>query len=492
MVDDDASSGRATLVAIDDALAKVRRDADALDAGFQRARAKVAETRQAQLALLARVARIRMQELERGDLAEALDDTDRRVTGILAARAAAQESLAAEIASAEEKLAGLERERGQQQAAVDAAAEAVDDAEADAQRRLDDDSAYQATLAAARDSDAVADQAETKAEAAEADRIEKSKPYEADPVFRYLWAKGFGTARYRASPPVRLLDRWVARNGGFEDLRRNYSLLTEIPRRLEGHAARMREVAARDLEAARAIEQRVADAAGVPARKDVLDEAERRLMDIDRAIDEQESALDTLAERRAVFANGEDEFSVECTALLSDAFRREGLDLLRERAAGTKSPEDDALIDEIADVEDLIEGLTEELIQYRRLHQAQRERTLALEDVRRRFKLSRYDDVHSVFVNGALIALLLERFLGGSADADEVWKAIRRQQRFRRIGADPRFGTGRFPHAPFPPPWRMPGGGGGWNFPKGGGFGGGGFGRGGGFGGGGFGTGGGF
>src|SRR5690606_19670513 len=139
---------------------------------------------------------------------------------ILAARRDAQAALDDEIVAAEEKLAALERTRGERQADVAAAAEAVDAAEADAQARLEADDEYRAKLAAAERSDAVADQAEEKARAAEMDRIEKGRPYEADPVFAYLWARGFGTARYRAWPPARLLDRWVARSIDYEPQRR--------------------------------------------------------------------------------------------------------------------------------------------------------------------------------------------------------------------------------------------------------------------------------
>src|SRR5690606_16852499 len=282
--------------------------------------------------------------------------------------------------------------------------------------------------------------------------------------------------------------RWAARSIDYEAQRRNYHLLTEIPARLAEHAAQMREVAERDLEAARELERSAAEAAGVPARQRELAAAEQRLAEADRAIEEQEALLGELIEKRARFASGEDDFSTECTTLLSTALREEDLYSLRKRTARTPSPEDDALVDELEALEDEIERIEDERIRYRRLHQLQRERMLALEDVRKRFKRSRYDDLHSGFVNAALIAMLLDRFVGGSVGADEVWEAIRRQQRFRRIGANPTFGTGRFPRGP----WHMPGGGGGWNFPRGGGFGGGGFGRGGGFGGGGFKTGGGF
>src|SRR5690606_2001806 len=486
-------SGREALESIDEALGKLRREADVLDAEFRNAGDALTKARQAQLALYARIARVRLAELERGDLADTLDDVDRRVAEILAARQAAETQLQDEIATAEAKLAELERERTARQAEVAAAAEAVDAAEADAQARLEADDEYREKLAAAERSDAVADQAEEKARAAETDRVEKGRPYEADPVFAYLWNRGFGTSRYRAWPLARMLDRWAARTIDYEAHRRNYHLLTEIPARLGEHAARMREIAERDIEAAREIERAAAEAAGVPKRRRELEAAEARLAEADRAIEEQESRLNELIEKRARFASGDDDFSTECTTLIAAALRQEDFSSLRKRTARTQSPEDDALVDDLEALEDEIERIEEERIQYRRLHQLQRERMLALEEIRNRFKRSRYDDVHSAFVNAVLIRTMLDRFVGGAGGADEVWEAIRRQQGFRRIKADRVFGTGRFPRGPFPGPWHMPGGrGGGWNFPRGGGFGGGGFGRGGGFGGGGFKTGGGF
>src|SRR5690554_1547495 len=325
-------SGRETLASIDDALEKVRGEVDSLGNEIRRAGAELATARQSQLALLSRMAKIRLDELEQGDLPARLDDVERRVDAILAARRDAQAALDAEIAAAEEKLEALERVRGERQADVDAAAEAVDAAEADAQARLEADDEYRAKLAQAERSDAVADHAEEKARAAETDRIEKGRPYEADPVFAYLWARGFGTPRYRAWPPTRLLDGWVARSIDYEPQRRNYALLTEIPERLKEHAARMREIADRDLDAARALERRAAEAAGVPERQRRLDAAEAALADTDRDIEEQEALLDRLVEQRARFASGEDDLSQQATALLRDTFLREDLTVLRERA----------------------------------------------------------------------------------------------------------------------------------------------------------------
>jgi len=82
--------------------------------------------------------------------------------------------------------------------------------------------------------------AERKAAQAECDLEEKRKPYEADPLFMYLWSRGLGTSRYRAIPLVRYFDRKVARHIGFDDARRNYAVLIELPVRLREHAERLR------------------------------------------------------------------------------------------------------------------------------------------------------------------------------------------------------------------------------------------------------------
>ena len=82
--------------------------------------------------------------------------------------------------------------------------------------------------------------AERKAAQAEADLAAKRVPYEQDPIFMYLWRRGFGTPRYTSNGLVRSLDRMVARHVGYADASRNYAMLTELPIRLREHAERLR------------------------------------------------------------------------------------------------------------------------------------------------------------------------------------------------------------------------------------------------------------
>jgi len=82
--------------------------------------------------------------------------------------------------------------------------------------------------------------AERKAAQAEADREEKRRPYEADPLFMYLWRRGYGTGAYKASNLVRFFDRMVAQHIDFETARINFTMLMNLPERLREHAERMR------------------------------------------------------------------------------------------------------------------------------------------------------------------------------------------------------------------------------------------------------------
>lgn len=86
----------------------------------------------------------------------------------------------------------------------------------------------------------VLEAAERKAAQAEADLAAKRVPYEQDPIFMYLWRRGFGSPRYTSTGLVRNLDRMVATHVGYADASRNYAMLTELPIRLREHAELVR------------------------------------------------------------------------------------------------------------------------------------------------------------------------------------------------------------------------------------------------------------
>jgi len=482
---------------MDRLLGDTKRELGDVDTRLQRANAQLDELKQRELGVLAVLARVRVREIESGELGDELDATGREVKEILAKRAEAQAALAAEISASEQGLEKLAEERTAQQAVVVAADQAVDAAEAEAQKALAADAAYRARLDAATASDGVADQSEEKAQAAHRDRNEKGKPYEGDQLFMYLWNRGYGTTRYTRGPFARLMDGWVARTAGYEPLRRDYWTLSELPARFDEHAARMRTRADEDMAAVRALEAEAAEAAGVPARGAVFAKESGALAAIDERVAAKEAEITALVEKRGAFAAGDDDLSRRCTQLLSDMYRGEKMRTLRERATLTPNPEDDAAVDELAAVRADLPRLTDEVARYRALSGTNRDRVAKLEDLSKRFKDNRFDTPASEFVNSALIATLLTQLLAGSLGVPDVWDAITKQHR-RRAQADPRFGSGRFPRGgggPWGGGWGgggWGGGGGGWPKGGGGGFGGGGFRKGGGFGGGGFRTGGGF
>ena len=86
--------------------------------------------------------------------------------------------------------------------------------------------------------------------------------------------------------------------------------------------------------------------------------------------------------------------------------------------------------------------LQEALVQHRRIQKSNMQRMQELEQLRHKFKRERYDDVHSSFGNTPVLLMLLNQFLQGAASSDDLWQTIRRERRYRRIEADPDFGSG--------------------------------------------------
>jgi chromosome segregation ATPase len=479
------SSGLETLRSIDEALAQAKSQSLDLSEKLQVASAERMAAERTVAEHYRSLARVRVSDLAQGKMLSALDAAERRAQALMERRTGELAGLQQEQTDARLQTQELEAKRAAQSDALARLGEELDSLEADVQQRLAADDAYQMQLSATQQAEARARRAERKTELAVSDRAEKGAPYEDDPLFMYLWRRGFATSGYRASAPIRFLDTWVARLCHYHDARPNYSLLLELPKRLEAHTERVRAEADRQLDALRKLEQGAAHDSAVDATQEKLDEAAGALGDLDQSIDEIDSKLRELEQRQVAFAAGHDPTAREATDSVAASLRETGLSSLMREARQTPTDADDRIVEQLADAQQQASELQQELEQERRLLASLNGRVKQLEQIRQEFRRRRFDSGNSGFSKGTLIAVMLGQFMNGLMNSRDLWATIERQQRWQRRRADPAFGSGSI----------KPGGGV-WSggLPRGrGGFGGGGFGTGGGFGGGGgFKTGGGF
>jgi chromosome segregation ATPase len=488
-------SGRDTLRSIDDALTQARSQVAELTGQLETARAELLACEQKQTGLYRALARVRVSEIAQRPMLDTLDEAERRVRELTERRE--QEIVALNKQLREQELARgeLEKRRTTLDDTLSQASERVDALEAEIQEALQGDSKYQAQLQRCQQAETIARRAERKTETADMNRKEKGKPYEDDPLFMYLWERGYGTSGYKGSSGlIRRLDRWVAGLCGYQGARSNYAMLLELPQRLREHTVGVQTQAEQQAAELRELEEHAAALVGLDNARAAMTEADRNLAELDSEIEQADTRIAELEASSAQFSGGQDTTSREAADYLSAVLREENLSTLMREARQTPTPDDDRIVEQIADLREQRHELEDKLEQERRVLRRFNARIGDLEKVRREFRNRRYDSSTSGFSDGALVGMLLSQFLGGVLNSRDLWRSIEREQRWYKRRSNPDFGSGGLGR-----------GGGIWTggFPgcrdgsvgggTGGGFGGGGFGTGGGFGGGGgFKTGGGF
>ena len=234
------STGRNALHRIDASIAEARHSLSrANDTAAQDVQA-IAHIEQRELEIYRGLADLRLETLISGETpAPVFGDADQRAAQLIDQHENRIAALAAERDAAQAEIENLEAQRRDAEAALEAAITRHDEAAADTREALDKDPDYQARATALEEANAVASRAAQKLELAGADRKEKGAPYEADPLFMYLWNRKFGTREYRAFPLFAILDRWVAGLIKYRDHKLNYARLLELPERLKEHATRV-------------------------------------------------------------------------------------------------------------------------------------------------------------------------------------------------------------------------------------------------------------
>lgn len=442
------------------------------------------------------LARIHVERLE-ADASAPLNTAEVEAARLLEARDAAAAALEQTIADAQAGLDALEQERSLQAERLQAAADALDEAEAATQTRLAADGDYHVQLQRTHEAERVALHAAEKASEREQEQASKGSTYRADPLFMYLWRRGYGGADYRARGLTGWLDGKVARLIGFADARLSYQRLVDIAPRLREHAERMQRQADAEIDALAALDEQARAADGIPALEQARDREQEVMDAVDQRIDGAQKHLDALLEQRSAFVAGQDEQSRAAVDRLADALGARELVALERAARATPMPEDDQLVASLAELERQQRRLAFLHEQTETMRTKQQERLRELSQLQREMRERRMDRPGSQFEDKAMVAMMLANFVKGLLDRRSLLRGLEEQYRYRPPRANPDFGSGGYRRGS---PW------GGRPHPGSigrssassrgrssqGGFGGGGFGTGGGFGGGGFRTGGGF
>ncbi|MGL4286356.1 MAG: hypothetical protein ACRCVA_08445 [Phreatobacter sp.] len=397
-----------------------------------------------------------------------------RVRAVLAMRANDRTTLDKRLAATDADIARIAAERQSFAAELAAAEEKRLAVENEAQVGLAAKSDYTAIRVTAEQAVSVAQAAEKKAKLAEDELETKRKPYEDDPLFTYLWARGYGTQDYQAGNIARLIDGWVARIIRYQDARPNYAMLTEIPQRLREHANRSAALAVDAVERVKAMEKGAFEAGGGNQATAEIDEHRRRLDALDATRANAEKTHAAIEAEIDAFGRGEDPRYKEAVALLADALRGADLNRLYQEALATPSPDDEQIVRRISAARDQQDRLADAVKRIRgELTEISRRRS-EISQVATGFRNRRYDADGSYFDNDVLGHLLRGLVTGALTGAD-YWSRMEQGRRW----SQPRSG---FPSGDGGSSWGGGawGGGGSWGGGGGGGSGGGSWGGGGG------------
>lgn len=474
-------SASEALASLDRAVSGVRRDEDRLTAMLSSSNAEADRLRVRQAEAYKALARMRLDELASAPAVAAIDGAEKRALAALERRRGGLDSAARRRKDAADRVDEARSTRADRAKDADRAVAAVETLTDDVEGAIARDAAWIAANDAAKTAEATADEADRKAAQAEADREEKRRPYEADRLFMYLWQRGYGTSAYSAGPFTRLMDGYVARVARYLEARPNYFMLNEIPLRLREHAGRCRTAVEAAAAARTAVERAALEAAGIKTLEAEAERCAALLARADAAVKEAEVNLAAIeAEADALLAGDGDPAIKAALDDLAAAIARNDLPTLRQRALKTPDPDDERIVEELAEIERGLVRVNAEIEETRRAALDLARRRSELERSRENFRGRGYDNPWGQIANEGMIAGILEGIVRGALSSRELDDFFNGNWSKRNPRSRDDFGGGpRLPRGP-------------WGGSSGGGRSGGGFRTGGGSGGGGFRTGGGF
>lgn len=425
-------SGPQALRSLEEALRDIRREEDEISKRLARSAERLTKIREGEAELFRQLASVRLDTNTQAELSGRLSQAEARAREMLKRHASDLSQTEENLKVIDKTLADLSGQRATALGEVEALQGQLRALSEKIEKAVLADPAYAAKKQAADELAAVAAESLRKTEQAEADREEKGRPYREDPLFMYLWERGYGTKNYTANNLVRYLDGLVAQLVRYQDARPNFAMLNEIPLRLREHAERQAQHAAEAEAELDGLESQAIDAAGGKPVRDGLAAAQARIADIDAQMVAAEDQRDEMTKAQRQLAQGSDPAFAQAIAALGETLGREDIKTLLAEARLTQTGQDDTIV---AQIEDARQRATEEDNDAR--DQKERLKTLAarrreLEDIQYEFKKSKFDDPRSSFGKDALVGDMLTDFLKGAISAATYWDSWRGSQSWKQ------------------------------------------------------------
>jgi hypothetical protein len=413
---------------MDEALRDIRREEDEIAKRLARSAELVTKFRETEGELLRHLAAVRLDPAIQAELSGRLTQAEAKARDMLARHAEELNATESELKGLDQQIAKLTAERAELgETASKAQAELkllADKASAEAAK----DPVYAEKRKLADELEAVAEESLRKTAQAEADREQKGRPYRDDPLFMYLWERGFGTRNYKENNLTAWLDSLVAGLVGYPEARVNFAMLNEIPMRLREHAERQDQIADAAEAEVVVLEKAAVDAGGGKPARLKLEAAQARIAEIDAQMVTLEDKRDEQLKVQRDLAQGSDPAFSAAVNGLAEALGREDIQNLLAAARATQTGQDDTIVKQIDEVRQrAAEEETDSKEQRNRL------KTLAarrreLEDIQYEFKKQGFDNAGSRFGDDKLIGDVLNEFLRGGITAADYWGQWQRSQ----------------------------------------------------------------
>lgn len=417
-------SGRDALRQLEQAIAETRADESRLDDALAAATGKAEDARASQTAAFRRLAKVRLDSLAGSEVDARLDQAEREALAILAEKRKAVAELAEKRKTASKELAAAQSRRHEVAGRLEAISDKIHALDAATRAKLPGVAEWVAADGVVKDAEKIAARAEAKATQAEADRVEKGKPFESDRLFMYLWENGFGTSAYRASFFARYFDRKVARLCNFIEARPNYAMLTEIPVRLKAHAERLRAEVADKTAVRTAIERKALEVDGIEALEAEFGRVKAEIDAGNKGISATQSDLATLDASHDRLVTGEDPDLARALDGVASSLAATDLKTLYAQAFATPTPEDEKIVRDIEALAKTVAATEREIGTTRAAMAEVARRRSDLEETRDRFLRSGYDRPGVTFNNENMLGNVIGGIIGGIVSSPELWRVI--------------------------------------------------------------------